>query len=113
MIDPRLGWFAIGALFGAVLMGWPWHSRFSRYSRRGSNPPPPGRKPAPPAGPPEQPLTAQLIRYWAWEQEQVRRAWLDPRLGETWPEDRQPPPPMPTRSGRSDGAPTTPPEAKS
>ena len=43
MIDPRLGWFAIGALFGAVLFGWPWHSRFSRYSRRGSNPPPPGR----------------------------------------------------------------------
>jgi hypothetical protein len=38
--------------------------------RRGSNPPPP-------AGPPEQPLTAQLIRYWAWEQEQARRAWLD------------------------------------
>jgi hypothetical protein len=45
--------------------------------RRGSNPPPPGRKPAPPTGPPEQPLTAQLIRYWAWEQEQVRRALRD------------------------------------
>ena len=55
MPDPRLAWFAIGALFGAVLIGCPWHSRFSRYSRRG-NPPPPGRKPAPPAGPPEQPI---------------------------------------------------------
>jgi hypothetical protein len=31
--------------------------------RRGSNPPPPGRKPVPPAGPPEQPLTAQPIRF--------------------------------------------------
>ena len=38
------------------------------------NPPPPSRKPAPPVGPPEQPLAAQLIRYWAWEQEQIRRA---------------------------------------
>lgn len=27
--------------------------------RRGSNPPPPGRKPAPPVGPPEQPLAAR------------------------------------------------------
>jgi hypothetical protein len=61
--------------------------------RRGSNPPPPGRKPAPPAGPPKQPLTAQLIRYWAWEQEQVRRAWFDPRMGEPWPEDHKPAPP--------------------
>jgi hypothetical protein len=61
--------------------------------RRGSNSPPPGRKPAPPAGPPEQPLTAQLIRYWAWEQEQVRRAWFDPRMGEPWPEDHKPAPP--------------------
>jgi hypothetical protein len=61
--------------------------------RRGSTPPPPGRTPAPPAGPPEQPLTAQLIRYWTWEQEQVRRAWLDPALGEPWPEDHQPAPP--------------------
>ena len=91
--------------------------------RRGRNPPPPGRKPAPPAGPPdwrrsfthecinpptgdpplklrrrkpapsagppEQPLAAQLVRYWAWEQEQVRQAWLDPALGEPWPEDCQ------------------------
>jgi hypothetical protein len=45
--------------------------------RRGSNPPPPGRKPAPPAGPPEQPLAAQLIRYWAWEEELVRQALRD------------------------------------
>ena len=70
--------------------GW-WREFNAR--RRGSNPPPPGRKPAPPAGQPEQPLTAQLIRYWAWEQEQVRRAWFDPRLGEPWPEDREPAPP--------------------
>jgi hypothetical protein len=64
--------------------------------RRGSNPPPPGRRPAPPTGQPEQPLTAQLIRYWAWEQEQVRRAWFDLRLGDPWPEDREPaPPPAP------------------
>jgi hypothetical protein len=55
--------------------------------RRGSNPSPPGRKPAAPAGPPQQPLAAQLIRHWAWEQEQVRQAWLDPRMGEPWPED--------------------------
>ena len=81
--------------------------------RRDSNPPLPGRKPAPPAGPPdwrrsfthecinpptgepplklrqrkpalpEQPLTAQLIRLWA---------WLDPAMGEPWPEDCKPPP---------------------
>jgi hypothetical protein len=67
--------------------------------RRGSNPPPPGRKPAPPAGPPEQPLTAQLIRYWAWEQEQVRRAWLDDpiRLDEGQ-----------TQRSHGNGGPTTP-----
>jgi hypothetical protein len=35
MIDPRLAWFALGALFSAVLFGWPWHPRFSRFSRRG------------------------------------------------------------------------------
>lgn len=34
MIDPRLSWFAIGATCSAVLFGWPWHSRFSRYSKR-------------------------------------------------------------------------------
>ena len=42
--------------------------------RRGSNPPAPGCKPAATADPPQQPLAAQLIRYWAWENEQVRRA---------------------------------------
>ncbi len=52
MIDPRLAWFAAGATCSAVLFGWPWHPRFSRYSRRGSNPPAPDRKPPPPAGPP-------------------------------------------------------------
>ena len=65
-----------------------WHEFNTR--RRGSNPSPPGRKPSPPACPPEQPLTAQLIRYWDWENEQVRRAWLDPRHGEPWPEDCTP-----------------------
>jgi hypothetical protein len=48
--------------------------RLRQPLRPGSNPPPPGRKPTPPAGPPEQPLAAQLIRYWAWEEDQVRRA---------------------------------------
>jgi hypothetical protein len=54
--------------------------------RRGSNPPPPGRKPAVP----EQPLAARLIRYQLGKDEQVRRAWLDPCLGEPWPEDCKP-----------------------
>lgn len=35
MIDPRLAWFAIGATCSAVVFGWPWHSRFSRYNRMG------------------------------------------------------------------------------
>ncbi len=75
MTDPRLAWFAIGASCSAVLFGWPWHPRFSRYrsisfpdpgpdrqptnpftgkpvERRGSNPPPPGGKPRPPQCPP-------------------------------------------------------------
>ena len=30
MIDPRLAWFAIGASCSAVMLGWPWHPRFSR-----------------------------------------------------------------------------------
>lgn len=34
MIDPRLAWFAIGATCSAVVFGWPWHPRFSRFSRR-------------------------------------------------------------------------------
>ena len=33
MIDPRLAWFVAGAAFGAVLCGWPWHPRSSRYNR--------------------------------------------------------------------------------
>jgi hypothetical protein len=33
-MDPRLSWFAMGAVFGLVLCGWPWHPRFSRYSCR-------------------------------------------------------------------------------
>jgi hypothetical protein len=61
-----------------------WREFNSR--RRGSNPPPSGRKPTVP----EQPLAAQLIRYQLWRDEQVRRAWTDPSLGEPWPEDCQP-----------------------
>lgn len=30
-----LGWFACGALFSAVLHGWPWHPRFRRHIRLG------------------------------------------------------------------------------
>jgi hypothetical protein len=33
MIPAPVSWFAVGAVFGAVLCGWPWHPRFSRYSR--------------------------------------------------------------------------------
>ena len=33
-MDPRLSCFAMGALFGLMLCGWPWHPRFSRYSCR-------------------------------------------------------------------------------
>ena len=106
------------------LFAWCLRSLLDRglrqVGRRGSNPPPPDRKPAPPAGPPEQPLTAQLIRYWAWEQEQVRQAWIDQALGEPWPEDRKPAPPAgspeqpirfdegPTQRGHGHGGPTTP-----
>lgn len=35
MIDSRLAWFAMGATFGLVLCGWPWHLWFSRYNRMG------------------------------------------------------------------------------
>jgi hypothetical protein len=72
------------------------HWREFNARRRGSNPPSPGRKPAPPPGPPgppEQPLTAQLVRYWAWEQEQIRRALFDPPMGQPWLEDHKPAPP--------------------
>ena len=55
-----MGTFLFGLVVG-VNLAWVFMSL-----RRGSNPPP--------AGPPEQPLVAQLIRYWAWEDEQVRRA---------------------------------------
>ncbi len=49
-----------------------------RTPRRGSNPPPPGTKPQPPSGPP-QPLAAQLIRYWTWENDQIRQAFNEGR----------------------------------
>jgi hypothetical protein len=34
MIPDRLAWFAMGTLFSALLFGWPWHHRFSRYEPR-------------------------------------------------------------------------------
>jgi hypothetical protein len=33
MIPERLAWFCIGAMCAFVICGWPWHPRFSRYSR--------------------------------------------------------------------------------
>ena len=86
------------------LFAWCLRSLLDRglrqVGRRGSNPPPPGRKPAPPAGPPEQPLAVQLIRYWAWEQEQVRRAAAGQSLIHF---DEGP-----TQRGNGNGAPATP-----
>lgn len=38
MIDPRLAWFAIGATCSAVVFGWPWHPRFSRFSHKNTAP---------------------------------------------------------------------------
>jgi hypothetical protein len=31
MISDPVGWFAMGAVFGLVLCGWPWHPRPGRY----------------------------------------------------------------------------------
>ena len=38
MIDPRFAWFAIGATCSAVVFGWPWHPRFSRFSHENTAP---------------------------------------------------------------------------
>ena len=78
-------WFLCGSGLTWIAMSLRRDGYWREYNsrRRGSNPSLPGRKPAPPAGPPEQPLTAQLIRLWA---------WLDPAMGEPWPEDCKPPP---------------------
>jgi hypothetical protein len=54
MIPAPVYWFAIGAVFGLVLCGWPWHPRFSRYQprRRRFVPHSPPRDPQPrPSGP--------------------------------------------------------------
>ena len=75
----------------------------SYVRRRGSNPPPPGRKPAPPVGPPEQPLAADLIRYWHWKNEQVCCAW-EPTAAKPPTKPEFPPP----RLIREDFLPTTP-----
>jgi hypothetical protein len=128
MIDPRLAWFSMGAVFSAVLFGWPWHPRFSRYSRRGSNPPSPDRKPPPPPAPP--PLAGHA-RWFINNPVQIaecggpctsgpshcdcgalwldvpsaaeaRRAkFIDPSLGVPWDEGR-------TQRGNGSGGPTTP-----
>ena len=93
MIDPRLAWFSMGAVFSAVLFGWPWHPRFSRYSRRGSNPPSPDRKPTPPVGPPSDvaaAINSQLDRDIAIAR---RKRGLSPY---GWgPHQLNPPPPAP------------------
>ena len=62
----QLAWFAIGALFGLLLCGWPWHPRFSRYGRR--------------TKPPVQPFAADLIRYMNWQNEQMRLAIKDDQV---------------------------------
>ena len=74
-----IGTFLFGFVVG-VNLAWVFMSL-----RRGGNPPP--------AEPPEQPLVAQLIRYWAWEDEQVRRAVA----GQS-----------PTQRSNGNGGPTTP-----
>jgi hypothetical protein len=33
MIPDRITWLAMGAVFGLVICGWPWHPRFSRSMR--------------------------------------------------------------------------------
>lgn len=58
-------WFCMGAVFGVVLCGWPWHPRFSRRV-----------VPEPPE-PPKQPLTADLIRYSRWRSRQIELALRD------------------------------------
>jgi hypothetical protein len=69
----------IGGMAG-LLISWALglystHPRLTpRQRRRGSNPPPPWRKPEPSRNPPAQPLAADLIRYSQWCDEQVRRA---------------------------------------
>jgi hypothetical protein len=94
----------IGALAGgtgAMLSFWagwlardrqgPLRGSYGAPRRRGSNPPPPGTKPQPPSGPP-QPLAAHLIRYWAWQDDQIRQAFTEGR----------------TQRGNGNGGPTTP-----
>ena len=67
MVDPRLAWFAIGTLFGAALYGWRPGESLRPLSRRSGNPPPPGRKPAPPTGPP----APGMRREWLWSPSQM------------------------------------------
>jgi len=79
--------FNLGWVFTSLSRDAYWREFNAR--RRGSNPLP-SRKPAPPAGPPEQPAAAQLIRYKRWNDEQMRRAWADPSIRKPWPEDCKP-----------------------
>ena len=69
MIDPRLAWFAAGATFGLVLCGWPWHPRFSRFSRR-------------------RPYSSAAIAFCATAEDaaKVSSQFINPAVGEPWPE---------------------------
>ena len=50
MTPAPASWFAMGAVFGLALCGWPWHPRWRR--RRRSVPPSPPRDVRPrPSGP--------------------------------------------------------------
>ena len=75
-----LAGYAIGFVMGAT-SGIRFHFFRKLLSRRGStrrggNPPPTGQRPAPPPDPPrpEQPLSADLMRYFNWRNEQIERA---------------------------------------
>ncbi len=70
MIDPRLARFAIGAICSAVLFGWPWHPRLSRYRSISYPDPGPDRQPTNPfTGNPAkpQPHGGRIIRDGQWD----------------------------------------------
>lgn len=97
-------------------------------TRRGSNPPPSGKKPQPPGGRligPDgvpvgyNPLEAQLIRYWNWKDDQIRQASGYRSINYPDPSpDRRPTNPFNgepvalsegrTQRGNGNGGPTTP-----
>lgn len=95
-----MGFFLLGLVTGASL-AWPFMRRRDCYwrefnaRRRGSNPPPPSRKPAPPAGPPG----AQRIYRGAMWREKGSDVWHP--IGVTWEEGS-------TQRGNGHGGPSTP-----